>query len=115
MRDKLDMLRNVSAAFDEAMKDEQIPPRTRQRVLNRFLFGNPDGDEQATLGADFAAQMLRHAPSSAEPVRDIDGRPAFPTDRMVRRINYVGPPYVVRPGQHNDREHAAPDKEPDRG
>lgn len=91
------MLRKMTTAFDEAMKDEQIPPSARQRVLNRFLFGNPDGDEQATLGADFAAQLLRHAPNPAELVGDLGERPAFPTDRMVSRINYDGPPYVVRP------------------
>lgn len=37
------------AAFTEAMEAEAVPGGTRRRVLNRVLFGNPDGDEQERL------------------------------------------------------------------
>lgn len=40
---KRESVRRWLSAFTEAMGAEAVPDRTRRRVLNRVMFGNPDG------------------------------------------------------------------------
>lgn len=46
---KLQTARRWLTAFTDAMKAEAVPDDTRRRIVNRVLFGNPDGDECAKL------------------------------------------------------------------
>jgi len=46
--------------FDQLMQAEEIPEGTRRRVLNRFLFGDPDGDvfAKASLKVEAAVAAM---------------------------------------------------------
>lgn len=49
--------------FDELTQAEEIPDATRRRVLNRFLFGHPDGDvfAKASLAVESAVAPMAPA------------------------------------------------------
>jgi hypothetical protein len=59
-------LRSMFRAFDGAMKDEQVPPGARRRVLNRLMFGNPDGDVNATVELPDPASVRAALESAGE-------------------------------------------------
>lgn len=61
---KHETARRWLTAFTEAMEAEAVPDRTRRRVLNRVMFGNPDGDEQARFRLEpwqQQAELMRRA------------------------------------------------------
>lgn len=61
---KHESARRWLTAFTEAMEAEAVPDRTRQRVLNRVMFGNPDGDERARVKLELSeeqAETMRRA------------------------------------------------------
>ena len=37
------MLRDITAAFKQAMLAEDVPPNTADRIVNRVLYGDPGG------------------------------------------------------------------------
>jgi hypothetical protein len=39
----LDMLGQMTAAFRQAMADEDVPANTAARIMNRVLYGDPGG------------------------------------------------------------------------
>jgi hypothetical protein len=55
---KHETARRWLTAFTEAMKAEAVPDRTRQRILNRLMFGNPDGDERARVKLEISQEHV---------------------------------------------------------
>ena len=61
---KHESVRRWITAFTEAMEAEAVPDRTRRRVLNRVLLGNPDGDERERFKLEISqehAESMRRA------------------------------------------------------
>ncbi len=69
----LDLLRRYLGFMDRAMAHEGCPPDLRERVMNRLIYGHPDGPRaretvalrEARLGPD--AGLLMPAPARVPP------------------------------------------------
>ncbi len=71
---ELESVRRWITAFTEAMEAEAVPGRTRQRVLNRVMFGTPDGDvfTKASLKVETAVAAM-----DPETLRGLQGAGLF--------------------------------------
>lgn len=61
---KHESVRRWITAFTEAMQSEDVPDETRRRVLNRVLFGNPDGDVFAKASLDVEVAVANMDPET---------------------------------------------------
>lgn len=60
MTGDLKALRDMFAAFDQAMATEQVPTSVRKRVMNQLMFGNPHGDDAEVVELLDRDEARRH-------------------------------------------------------
>ena len=49
MTEPVDLIRRTLGFMDRAMADEGCPPDLRRRVMNRLIYGHPDGPDAREL------------------------------------------------------------------
>lgn len=85
MADPVEMLQAMVAAADRAMAEERIGAAARQRVVNRLVYGSPEGPGSRLTDAEAEAAYMRSAeaqapgdhvpaPAPGQPLFDRDGR-----------------------------------------
>lgn len=85
-------------AFTAAMEVESVPDETRRRILNRVLFGNPDGFAEVSMAVELHL-------TTRQPIPHIESHDYLSTACFHGEHGYCAAPTVNRDGSWN---HLAP-------